>query len=107
MNLQPANDLLLIIVDGSEKTTDGGIVLTGCAVGDKTGVVLAAGPGKWHEQSGCRLPVGASAGDRVVYAPQDARPLIIDGTHCTHEDGRHMVWVRASDLLAVVVGSED
>ena len=58
------------------------------------GKVLAVGPGRLDED-GKRIPMEVKIGDRVVYAKYS-------GTTFKTEDGKEILFMRESDILAVL-----
>jgi chaperonin GroES len=58
------------------------------------GKVLAVGPGRLDED-GKRIPMEVKVGDRVVYAKYS-------GTTFKSEDGNEILFMRESDILAIL-----
>ena len=58
------------------------------------GEVVAAGPGKFDEKGGQRIPMDVKVGDRVLYGKYS-------GTEVTIE-GEQLLILRESDVLAIV-----
>ena len=58
------------------------------------GEVLAAGPGRFDEKGGQRIPMDVKVGDRVLYGKYS-------GTEVTIE-GEQLLILRESDILAIV-----
>ncbi|KAL7530225.1 hypothetical protein ACHAWF_003291 [Thalassiosira exigua] len=97
--LTPTNDLVLVKVAEIEDETEGGIFLTGTAKIKKTeGVVISAGPGKTHQESGLRFPMPVVPGEGVVYGKYD-------GTEVDYDGSKHTL-IRDDDILVKFSGDE-
>ena len=91
--LQPLGDRVVVEPLAKEEVTKGGIVLPDTAKEKpQEGKVLAAGPGKMSDD-GNRIPLDVKVGDIVVYAKYG-------GTEYK-EDGKELMILRESDILAV------
>ena len=91
--LQPLGDRVVVEPLAKEEVTKGGIVLPDTAKEKpQEGKVLAAGPGKMSDD-GIRIPLDVKVGDIVVYAKYG-------GTEYK-EDGKELMILRESDILAV------
>ena len=58
------------------------------------GEVIAAGPGKFDEKGGQRIPMDVKVGDRVLYGKYSGTEVTIDG--------EQYLILRESDVLAIV-----
>ena len=92
--LQPMGDRIVVEPLAKEEVTKGGIVLPDTAKEKpQEGKVLAVGPGKMTDD-GKRITPDVKVGDIVVYAKYG-------GTEYK-EDGKELMILRESDILAVV-----
>lgn len=95
----PTNNFILVKVAPPKEETEGGILLTGKAKIVKTeGVVMAAGPGKTHPDTGALFEMPVSEGDNVVYGEYDGTAIDIDGEMHT--------LIRDDDILVKFSGEE-
>jgi len=58
------------------------------------GEVIAAGPGRFDERGGQRIPMDVKVGDRVLYGKYSGTEVTIDG--------EQLLILRESDVLAIV-----
>ena len=58
------------------------------------GEVVAAGPGKFDEKGGTRIPMDVKVGDKVLYGKYSGTEVTIDG--------EQLLILRESDVLAIV-----
>ena len=58
------------------------------------GEVVAAGPGKFDEKGGQRIPMDVKVGDKVLYGKYSGTEVTIDG--------EQLLILRESDVLAIV-----
>jgi chaperonin GroES len=94
--LQPTEDRLLVKPIEASETTRGGIVLPASATAIKNrGVVVAAGYGRYNSD-GVRLPMTIEVGQTIQFSSFGA------GEPYTDDDGEDFIWMRQSDVLAVV-----
>ncbi len=92
--LQPMGDRIVVEPLAKEEVTKGGIVLPDTAKEKpQEGKVLAVGPGKMTDD-GKRITPDVKVGDIVVYAKYG-------GTEYK-EDGKELMILRESDILAVI-----
>lgn len=76
--------------------TAGGIILPETAKEKpQEGKILAAGPGE-RDEDGKRIPLEVGVGDRVLYAKYSGTEIKMDG--------KKVLILRESDILAVVEG---
>ena len=95
MKLKPLADRVIIKMVEAEETTMGGIFLTGSAK-EKPEVaeVLAVGPGGMVD--GKEVTMHVKVGDKVIYSKYAGTEVKLDG--------KEMIIVRQSDILAIVEG---
>ena len=95
LNLKPLGDRLVVEPVEQEETTASGILLPETAKEKpQEGIVLAAGPGRVDE-SGNRVAMEVSVGDRVLYAKYA-------GTEIKLEGDKKVLVLKESDVLALV-----
>ena len=95
MALKPLDDRIVVQPLEAEEKTAGGILLPDSAKEKpQQGKVLAVGPGKLDED-GKRLPMDVKVGDTIVYAKYS-------GTSFKTEDGNEILFMRESDVLAIL-----
>lgn len=91
--LKPLADRVIIEVAEAETRTASGIILADTAKEKpQKGTVLAAGPGAY--QNGVLVPMNVKEGDQVVYSKYSGTEFKIDG--------KEVLIVRQSDILAVI-----
>ena len=94
MNLKPLADRLVVEPIEQEDVTAGGIILPETAKEKpQQGKVIAAGPGRIDE-AGKRVAMEVKKGDRVLYAKYSGTEI--------KQDGKKLLILRESDILAVV-----
>lgn len=80
MNIRPTNDKLVIERDAAKKMTDGGLHLPEEQKDEpKSGVVIAAGPGRFNIETCTRLPMSIAVGDRVLFDRHSGSEVEVDG----------------------------
>ena len=78
MKMRPLGDRVLVRPDDSDKPLPSGLVIPDTAKEKpQEGVVLAVGPGGWHD--GQRVPMDVKEGDRVVYSKYGGTEVTLDG----------------------------
>ena len=97
MNIKPLGDR--VVVEAMEKDVEtfagGQLVLPDTAKEKpQQGTILAVGPGRLDDD-GKRVPMDVEVGDLVVYAKYS-------GTTFKTEDGDEVLFIKASDILAVL-----
>ena len=96
MKLKPLGGRLIVEPVEQEEMTAGGIILPETAKEKpQEGKVLAAGPGE-RDDGGKRIPMEVGVGDRVLYAKYSGTEVKMDG--------KKVLILRESDVLAVVEG---
>jgi len=93
MNVKPLGDRVVIKNVEMEETTKSGIVLTGAAKEKPVmAEVLAVGPGGLVD--GKEVVMNVKVGDKVIYSKYAGTEVKLDG--------KEMIIVRQSDILATV-----
>jgi len=96
LSLKPLGDRLLVEPKEQEEMTAGGIVLPETAKEKpQQGVVLAVGPGG-RDEDGERIPMDVKVGDNVLFAKYSGTEF--------KQDGKKLLILRESDILAIVEG---
>ena len=97
LNIRPMGDRLVVEpLEKDQETFAGGQLVLPDTAKEKPqqGKVLAVGPGKLDED-GKRLPMDVKVGDTIVYAKYS-------GTSFKTEDGNEILFMRESDVLAIL-----
>jgi chaperonin GroES len=96
MKLKPLGGRVIVEPIEQEEMTAGGIILPETAKEKpQEGKILAAGPGD-RDEDGKRIAMDVNVGDRVLYAKYSGTEVNIDG--------KKMLILRESDILAIVEG---
>ncbi|MEB3100916.1 co-chaperone GroES [Ferviditalea candida] len=91
--IKPLGDRVVIEAVAKEETTASGIVLPDSAKEKpQEGKVVAVGSGVWRDDE--RVPLEVKEGDRVIFSKYA-------GTEVKY-DGRELLIMRESDILAVI-----
>jgi len=87
--LEPTSNYILVRIDDGIDATKGGVFLPDQAKEKPSaGVVVAAGPGKAHPDTGVVVPIPVAEGDRVLYGKFDGTSVKYCGTdHQLIENG--------------------
>lgn len=94
LKLKPLGSRVIIEPIEQEEMTAGGIILPETAKEKpQEGHVLAVGPGD-RDEKGVRVPMDVKAGDKVLFAKYSGTEIKMDG--------KKLLIMRESDLLAVV-----
>ncbi len=94
MKIRPLNDRVLVVREGEEQKSAGGIIIPDTAKEKpQRGKVVAAGPGKIGKD-GKRTPLEVKAGDRVFFSKYAGTEIKIDGVE--------HVFMREEDILSLV-----
>ncbi len=97
ISLKPLGNRVVVEPVEQEEMTTGGIVLPETAKEKpQKGKVLATGPGD-RDENGKRIPLDVKEGDTVLFAKYSGTEIKMDG--------KKMLILRESDLLAIVEGS--
>lgn len=96
ISIKPLGDRVVVEPAEQEETTASGLVLPDTAKEKpQQGVILAAGPGQ-RDDDGKRVPMDVKVGDKVLFAKYAGTELKLDG--------KKLLILRESDLLAIVEG---
>ena len=96
LSLKPLGDRVVVEPIEQDEVTAGGIVLPETAKEKpQQGKVLAAGPGA-RDEDGKRIALDVKVGDKVLYAKYAGTEFKLDG--------KKLLILRESDLLAVIEG---
>jgi chaperonin GroES len=96
LSLKPLGDRVVVEPIEQEEVTAGGIVLPETAKEKpQQGKVLAAGPGA-RDEDGKRIEMDVKVGDKVLYAKYAGTEFKMDG--------KKLLILRESDLLAILEG---
>ena len=94
MKLRPLHDRVIVKRLEEERQSAGGIVIPDTAAEKPSmGEVIAVGPGK-TDDNGKLLPMGAKAGDKVLFGKYSGQEFKMD-----NEDLLHM---REDDIIGIV-----
>ena len=97
LKLKPLGGRVIVEPIEQEEMTAGGIILPETAKEKpQEGKVLAAGPGERNEK-GERVPMELKVGDKVLFAKYSGTDIKMDG--------KKLLIMRESDILAIVVES--
>jgi len=95
VSLQPLEDRIVVKPSEGEEMTASGLVIPDTAKEKpQEGEVLAVGPGR-VDDSGNRVPLDISVGDKVIYSKYGGTEVKLDGDD--------LLVLSARDVLAVVV----
>jgi chaperonin GroES len=96
LKLKPLGGRVIVEPIEQEEMTAGGIILPETAKEKpQEGKILASGPGE-RDEDGERIPMEVQVGDKVLYAKYSGTEVKMDG--------RKLLILRESDILAVVEG---
>ena len=96
LKLKPVGERVIVEPIEQEEMTAGGIIIPETAKEKpQEGKILAAGPGD-RDEDGERIPMEVKVGDRVLYAKYSGTEFKMDG--------KKLLILRESDILAVVEG---
>ncbi len=99
INLKPLGDRVVVEPIEQEEITAGGIVLPETAKEKpQRGLVVAAGPGA-RDDDGDRIALDVKVGDVVLYAKYAGTEFKVDG--------KKLLILKESDLLAIVEGGDE
>ena len=97
LNIKPLSDRLVVEpLEKEQETFAGGQLVLPDTAKEKPqqGKVLAVGPGRLDEE-GKHIPMQVKVGDTVVYAKYS-------GTTFKTEDGKEILFMKESDVLAIL-----
>jgi chaperonin GroES len=96
LKLKPLGGRVIVEPIEQEEMTAGGIILPETAKEKpQEGKILAAGPGD-RDDEGKRVPMDVKVGDKVLYAKYSGTEVKVDG--------KKLLILRESDILAIVEG---
>jgi chaperonin GroES len=96
LKLKPLGGRVIVEPIEQEEMTAGGIILPETAKEKpQEGKILAAGPGD-RDEDGERIPMEVQVGDKVLYAKYSGTEVKMDG--------KKLLILRESDILAVIDG---
>ena len=96
LKLKPLGGRVIVEPIEQEEMTAGGIILPETAKEKpQEGKILAAGPGE-RDEDGERIPMEVQVGDKVLYAKYSGTEVKVDG--------KKLLILRESDILAVIDG---
>jgi chaperonin GroES len=96
LKLKPLGGRVIVEPIEQEEMTAGGIILPETAKEKpQEGKILAAGPGE-RDEDGEHIPMEVQVGDKVLYAKYSGTEVKLDG--------KKLLILRESDILAVVEG---
>ncbi|MDD5468122.1 MAG: co-chaperone GroES [Anaerolineales bacterium] len=96
ISLKPLGNRVVVEPLEQEEVTAGGIVLPETAKEKpQKGMVLSVGPGD-RDDEGKRIPMDVKVGDTVLFAKYSGTEIKVDG--------KKLLILRESDLLAIVEG---
>jgi len=98
LSLKPLGNRVVVEPLEQEDVTAGGIVLPETAKEKpQQGLVLSIGPGD-RDEDGKRIPMDVAVGDKVLFAKDSGTEIKMDG--------KKLLILRESDLLAIVQGKK-
>ncbi|NCP15720.1 co-chaperone GroES [bacterium] len=98
LSLKPLGNRVVVEPLEQEDVTAGGIVLPETAKEKpQQGLVLSIGPGD-RDEDGKRIPMDVAVGDKVLFAKYSGTEIKMDG--------KKLLILRESDLLAIVQGKK-
>ena len=96
LKLKPLGGRVIVEPIEQEEMTAGGIILPETAKEKpQEGKILAAGPGE-RDEDGKRIPMDVNVGDKVLFAKYSGTEVKLDG--------KKVLILRESDILAVIEG---
>ncbi len=98
LNMKPLGSRVVIEPIDQEEVTAGGIVLPETAKEKpQQGIILSVGPGD-RDEEGKRIPMDVAKGDKVLFAKYSGTEIKMDG--------KKLLILRESDILAIVESKE-
>ena len=93
--IQPLSDRVVVRPLEEAEQMRGGLYIPDTAKEKpQQGEIIAAGPGKFDEKGGTRIPMDVKVGDKVLYGKYSGTEVTIDG--------QAYLILRESDVLAVL-----
>ena len=98
LNMKPLGSRVVVEPNEQEEITAGGIVLPETAKEKpQQGTVLAIGQGD-RDEDGKRIPMDVAVGDKILFAKYSGTEIKMDG--------KKLLILRESDILAIVTGKK-
>ncbi len=98
IHFKPLGNRVLVEPIEQDEITAGGIMLPETAKEKpQQGLILAIGPGA-RDESGKRIPMEVEKGDKILFAKYSGTEIKIDG--------KKLLILRESDILAIVEGKK-
>lgn len=95
VNLRPLHDKILVERDAPETQTASGIFLPESSKEKPTtATVLAVGDGTLNENTGDRIPLDVTVGDKIILSKWGGTEITLDG--------EEYLIINATDVLAIV-----
>ncbi|MEM1071413.1 MAG: co-chaperone GroES [Planctomycetota bacterium] len=95
VNITPLHDKIIVERDEPEATTAAGIILPESGQErPKSGTIVAIGEGSLNHETGERIPLTVSSGDRVLFTSYAGTEIKLDGDE--------YLIMSESDVLAIV-----
>ncbi|MCR9217303.1 MAG: co-chaperone GroES [Phycisphaerales bacterium] len=95
LSIKPLHDKVIVRRDEAETQTASGIFLPESAKDQqKTGVILAVGDGALNRETGDRIPLSVTNGDRVIFSSYAGNEVKVDG--------EELLIMSESDILAII-----
>ena len=93
--LKPLADRVVVRALEETETMRGGLYIPDTAKEKpQQGEIVAAGPGKFDEKGGQRIPMDVKVGDKVLYGKYSGTEVTLDG--------EQLLILKESDVLAIV-----
>ena len=97
MKFRPLHDRVVVRRLNAEEKTSGGIIIPDTAQEKPVeGEIVAAGPGARNE-AGQLVPLGVTAGDRILFGKWSGTEVKIDG--------QELLIMKESDIMGITVGT--
>jgi chaperonin GroES len=98
LNMKPLGSRVVVEPSEQEEITAGGIMLPETAKEKpQQGTVLAVGQGD-RDEDGKRIPMDVAVGDKILFAKYSGTEIKMDG--------KKLLILRESDILAIVTGKK-
>ncbi len=95
LNIRPLGDKVIVQRDEADSITESGIYLPEQAKDTpKTGVILATGDGALNTETGDRIPLTVTKGDRVVFSSYAGNEVKLDD--------QELLIMTESEILAII-----
>ncbi len=95
LNIRPLGDKVIVQRDEADSITESGIYLPEQAKDTpKSGVILAIGDGALNQETGERIPMTVSKGDRVVFTSYAGNEVKLDD--------KELLIMKEDEILAII-----